>query len=65
MNTWMNLYNLLKHSTKLIFNIMINAVIVDTECRFKVLNKYLDRFFFYLRYQLFEIFAKRGPAQAL
>ena len=59
MNTWMNLYNLLKQSIKLIFNIMINAVIVDTECRFKALNEYLDRFGFnyainYLKFLLRE-----------
>ena len=28
------------------FNTMINAVIVDTECRFKALNEYFDRFGF-------------------
>ena len=28
------------------FNTMIDAVIVDTECRFKALNEYFDRFVF-------------------
>ena len=32
--------------TGLFFNTMIDAVIVDTECRFKALNEYFDRFGF-------------------
>ena len=47
MNILMNLYNLLKCSTEItFFNTMIDAIIVDNECRFKALNEYFERFGF-------------------